>query len=145
MAIDDPKTTQNPLDGLLGYQLRRAWAAMSSDLTRSIEDLELTITEMSVLLLIEANPQITQSEVGRALSIQRANVVPLASTLSQRDLIDREAVDGRSHGLTLSAKGRALAREARRRIAEHEKRFLSRIPTADRTRLMRLLGALWSS
>jgi DNA-binding MarR family transcriptional regulator len=143
MAMDDTKSTANPLDGLLGYQVRRAWMAMSNDLTRALTDLDLTITEMAMLLYVEANPHVTQSEVGRALSIQRANVVPLTSTLCQRDLIRREAMDGRSQALTLSAKGRTVARDARRRVAEHEKRFLTRVPAAERARLTKLLNLLW--
>jgi DNA-binding MarR family transcriptional regulator len=141
----DSATTQNPLDGLLGYQLRRAWLAMSTDLNRALDGLDLTLTEMSVLLLIEANPQITQSEIGRALSMQRANVAPIVATLAERELITREALDGRGRGLTLTTKGRTLARDARRRIAEHDKRFMARIPASDRPRVMRLLNEIWSA
>lgn len=143
MPVADQKTASNPLKTLLGYQIRRAWAAMSADLSRAVQDLDLTLTEMSILLLIEANPQITQSEICRELSLHRANVAPLAAALSQRDLIEREAVDRRSHGLTLSPAGKALAREARRRIGEHEKKFLARIPTGERDALLHRINKLW--
>jgi DNA-binding MarR family transcriptional regulator len=143
MAIAEQKTAANPLKTLLGYQIRRAWAAMSSDLAQAVEDLDLTLTEMSILLLVEANPNITQSEICRELSLHRANVAPLAATLSQRDLIEREAVDRRSHGLTLSPLGKSLAREARRRIGEHEKKFLARIPAGEREALLHRINALW--
>jgi DNA-binding MarR family transcriptional regulator len=143
MPIADQKTAANPLKNLLGYQIRRAWAAMSSDLAQAVQDLDLTLTEMSILLLVEANPQITQSEICRELSLHRANVAPLAATLSQRDLIEREAVDRRSHGLTLSPTGKSLAREARRRIGEHEKKFLARIPAGEREALLHRIKALW--
>ena len=58
-------------------------------------------SEASVLLVIEANPNISQSEIGRMLEIAGANMAPLISRLQKRELIERQSVDGRSHGLEL--------------------------------------------
>jgi DNA-binding MarR family transcriptional regulator len=140
-----PRTAlSNPLDALLGYHLRRATLAMLADLSRRIGELDVTVAELSVLLLVAANPQVTQSEVGRVLSIQRANMTPLAGRLVQRGLIEREAVNGRSNGLRLTKAGEALVGELRARIADNEARFLARTPGRDRLRLIRDLKALWS-
>jgi len=138
-----PASLENPLEQLLGYQLRRASLVMLADLTRCVADLDLTVTEMSVLLLIEANPQITQSEIGRILAIQRANMTPLAARLVRRDLIEREAVDGRSNGLRVTPAGSAIIEKLRTRIEDNESRFLARVPPQARPQLMSLLNALW--
>jgi DNA-binding MarR family transcriptional regulator len=137
-------TVSNPLDELLGYHLRRATLALLADLSRGVADLDVTVTEMSVLLLIAANPQITQAEIGRLLSIQRANMTPLSGRLAQRGLIQREAMNGRSNGLSLTEAGAALVGKLRARIAENERRFLSRVSERDRVRLVGNLKALWS-
>ncbi len=113
----------DPLAGLIGYQLRRASVVMMADLAEALAPHGLRPGEVTALLTIAANPAITQSELGRHLGIKRANMAPLAATLAARGLIDRTPVDGRSHGLTLTAAGAALADRARAAVAVHEARF----------------------
>lgn len=123
---DDTATDfRNPLDLLNGYQLRRATTAMLADLMESLNGTGLRPSEASVLFLIEANPRITQSDIGRILGVQRANMVPLIARLDEDALIERVPVDGRSHGLRLTKAGRAKTRAVAARIAHHEKRFFA--------------------
>ena len=95
-----------------------------------------------MLLVIAANPGVTQSEIGRLLGIVSANMAPLAARLAERDLIVREAVDGRSQGLTLSETGRRVAQRARSIMEDLEADLLARIPKAERAAFMRVLHAL---
>jgi len=134
----------NPLDGLLGYQLRRASATILADLTRSIEDLAFKPTEASVLLLIGRNPGITQSEIGRILAIQRANMAPLTAMLADRDLVERTRTDGRSHGLMLTAAGDSMAKTLSDRIDAHEARFLPALSARERRGLINLVRLIWT-
>jgi DNA-binding MarR family transcriptional regulator len=133
----------NPLDALLGYQLHRAAATMMADLAHSIEGLALTRTEASVLLLIAHNPGVTQSEIGRILAIQRANMAPIAAMLTDRGLLKRKRADGRSQGLLLNRAGMALAAELASTIAAHESKFLPDISLSDRQMLVGLLRRVW--
>ncbi|HUM09075.1 MAG TPA: MarR family transcriptional regulator [Acidocella sp.] len=133
----------NPLDQLLGYQLRRASVAMLADLAESLAGVGLRVTEVSVLLVIETNPDITQSEIGRVLGIQRANMVPLTTQLERRELIHRASSSGRAQALRLTPAGAALARECRERIAAHEARFLTGLDEAQRTALIAQLRQIW--
>ncbi len=139
----DDRISVNPLDGLLGYQLRRASVAMLADLAESLAEIGLRVTEMSVLLVIATNPGITQSEIGRVLGIQRANMVPLASQLEQNSLIRRIASNGRAQALKLTPAGAALARDCRARIAAHEARFLTGLDAAQRTMLIEQIRLIW--
>ncbi len=113
----------DPLDSLLGYQLRRASTVMMADLASNLAEIALRPTEASILLLIDANPACTQSDIGRSLGIQRANMVPLMANLMKRGLVDRSPVDGRSQALSISETGAALVVEARVRMERHESRF----------------------
>ncbi|HQT47553.1 MAG TPA: MarR family transcriptional regulator [Acidocella sp.] len=135
----------NPLEQLLGYQLRRASQAMMSDLGAELADLELRVTEMSVLMVIGENPDITQSEIGRVLAIQRTNMVPLTTQLERRGLVRRGLTTGRAQALRLTPPGRALVRECRKRIAAHEARFLAELPKAQRAALMQQLRGVWQA
>ncbi len=103
MPAPEVTSPSNPLEQLLGYQLRRASQAMMADLGAELAELELRVTEMSVLLVIDENPDITQSEIGRVLAIQRANMVPLTTQLERRGLIRRGATIGRAQALRLNS------------------------------------------
>jgi DNA-binding MarR family transcriptional regulator len=133
----------NPLDNLVGYQLRRASQAMLDDLVDSIADLDLRPPSASVILLVAANPGITQSRIGQTLGIERANMAPMTAKLTRRGLLSRAKTDGRSHGLRLSEEGRRVTGKLRRRIAEHEDRFLRHISAPQRGALLTLLKSLW--
>lgn len=135
----------NPLDRLIGYQIRRASVAMMARLVRDLSELGLTPTEASVLLLVEANPGITQSEVGRVLNVKRANMAPLTAALDRRSLVQRRPVDGRSHGLELTPSGAALAAEALRSMETHDASIAASL-SGERERDLRLILAdLWES
>jgi DNA-binding MarR family transcriptional regulator len=134
----------NPLDSLLGYQLRRASAVMLADLAESLGDLGLRTTEASVILVIEANPGIIQSEVGKMLGIQRANMAPLAAHLTEQGWILRSRPDGRSQGLRLSEAGLDLAGKVRARISTHEARFACDLSPIEREELVKRLHRLWA-
>ncbi|HKX55834.1 MAG TPA: helix-turn-helix domain-containing protein, partial [Xanthomonadales bacterium] len=92
----------DPLENYPGYSLRRASAAAMARLARRFAKLDLRPTDASVLMVIDANPNITQSEISRMLDIASANMAPLVSRLADRGLVERLPVDGRSHGLALT-------------------------------------------
>ena len=110
----------NPLEGHLGYLLRRASSAAMAALARRLAALGLRPAEASILVLIEANPEITQSSIGRVLGVQRTNMAPLMAGLMARSLISREPIDRKSHGFQLTGNGRALASQVMEQMREHE-------------------------
>lgn len=134
----------DPLKDLPGYALRRASAAVMAKLARRLAAVGLRPSEASVLLVIDSNPGVTQSQIGRLLDIARANMAPLTARLAARELIVREAAGGRSHGLTLSAPGRRLTQKAQRIVAQLEAELMERIPAAQRAAFLRTLKALFT-
>lgn len=136
--------TIDPLRDLPGYLLRRASAALMARLAARLARLSLRPAEASVLLVIGANPGITQSEVGRMLDIASANMAPLAARLTDRQLIVRDRADGRSHDLKLSESGRRLMQRARRVMEVLEAEFLESIPPSQRATFLSALRTLAS-
>ena len=134
----------NPLNHLLGYRLRRASTASMAVLGSWLGDAGLKIGEASVLLLINANPGITQSDIGRELGIHRANMAPMIAMLDRQGLVEREQVDGRSQGLRTSESGRELAERARRIMELHDAEMLAGAPEETRELLRAALGSIWS-
>lgn len=132
----------DPLEDLLGYWLRRASGVMMADLGVSLAQAELRPTEATILILIRANPGLTQSDIGRVLGIARANMAPLMGGLLKRGFIQKARVDGRSHALTLTEDGMAKVDAAQAIIHAHEARFQSRLDGAILPSMIAALRAL---
>ena len=132
----------DPLENRLGYQLRRASAVMMADLGHSLAPLNLTPAEATILILIGVNPGCTQSDVGRSLGINRANMVPLIAALLKQGMIEKAPVDGRSQALTLTNAGRAQVEAAQRIIDKHEARFRALLNSSNREALIPALRAI---
>jgi DNA-binding MarR family transcriptional regulator len=134
---------KDPLAELPGYVLRRASAAALAELNQLLQPLKLRHADVAFLLLIDGSPGISQSEAGRILNIQRANMVPFVSRLEKRGLLDRTKVDGRSQALRLTAAGRAMLAKARRVIGSFEASLMNRVPEKMRSMVLPILMALW--
>jgi len=132
---------RDPLPNFPGYALRRAANATAAELAARLGEVGLRQSDVSVLMLIEANPGVTASAIGRQLDIQRANMVPLLKRLE--GLVDRAPIDGKSQGLALTAEGTARLGEARAIVEAFEAGLLQRVPAEHRAHLLPALEALW--
>ena len=133
----------DPLVAYPGYSLRRAANATAAELSALLAEIDLRQADASLLLLVEANPQATGSALGRQLDIQRANMVPLLKRLEDGGLIERQPIDGKSQGLSLTDSGREKTAQARAIIETFEQGLLDRVPAAHRAHLLPALEALW--
>jgi hypothetical protein len=132
----------NAFDHLLGYQLRRTTSVLMADFARVLADFEMRPAEVTTLMVIAGNPDCSQSEIGEALAIKRANMVPIIARLIERGLVARTRVDGRSLALRVTPLGQEQADEALRRIAVHEARFKALLQPDELETVLRALPAL---
>jgi DNA-binding MarR family transcriptional regulator len=112
------------LDGQVGFALRLAQVAVFNDLISALKACDLRVTDFSVLLLIGANPGISQQAIGEALRIQRPNLVSIIDALQQKDLVRRETVpqDRRSYALSLTGAGTKLLTRAKAAHQRHTRK-----------------------
>jgi DNA-binding MarR family transcriptional regulator len=129
------------LPNLVGYVLRRAQLAAFQDFWRAFEAYDVRPAQYAVLIIIERNPGLRQSQISAALNIKRANLVALLDSLERRGLAKRVpvATDRRSYALHLTEDGAALLRKLAELSAAHEARVSARIGEAGRRELLRLL------
>lgn len=127
MAEDLPSNMHNPVGRHLGYMLRRASSVVMAGLGSSLARIDLRPVEATILSLIATNPGCTQSDLGRMLSIQRANMVPLITGLVARGYICKTPADGRSHALNLTAEGVAKCQEAEAVMDGYETSFAAKL------------------
>ena len=133
----------DPLIRFPGYALRRAANATAAELSARLAALDLRQSDASMLMLVASNPGATSSALGRALGIERANMVPLLKRLEEAGLIGREAIDGKSQGLRLTPAGLRRLSEARKIIEAFEAELLARVPAEHRDHLLPALNAIW--
>jgi DNA-binding MarR family transcriptional regulator len=122
-ARRNPDELVDPLEGLLGYQLRRAALATMTALDAAYALLGLKLTEAVILRFVGANPGCNQAAISRALGVTRTNMVPFVGSLVEAGLVEREASDGRTHALFLTAAGEAMDRRLAQIAAEQDAQF----------------------
>ncbi|MBA4089208.1 MULTISPECIES: MarR family winged helix-turn-helix transcriptional regulator [Sphingomonadaceae] len=133
----------DPLAHLPGYALRRAAHVMMDDLSTRLQAIDLKLSEASVLLLIDGRDDITSSEIGRVLDIQRANMVPLLNRLDAQRLIRRRPLDRKSMAIMLTEEGQERLVRAKAITEAFEADLLARIPRQHRDHFVPALNALW--
>lgn len=132
------------LPDLIGFMLRRAQIAVFQEIFRLFSEVDIRPAQFSVLVVIEKNPGLTQSQVSAALGIKRTNFVALLDSLESRGLAERQAAAGdrRSHALHLTERGKAVMRRLRQLVDIQESRLVDRIGESGRRQLIDLLHRL---
>ena len=129
------------LPGLLGYRLRLAQQAVFRDFGESVSD--LPPGRVGILLIIDANPRVTQTRLAQAVGLDRSTLVGVLDALEARGLVERRrGKDRRTNGLLLTRAGRARVTELKRRIRVHERRVAARLTAEEKTQLLALLSKL---
>jgi DNA-binding MarR family transcriptional regulator len=129
------------LPGLLGYQLRLAQHAIFDDFADAMGELEVSPGLFGMLVIIEANPGLKQTELAHAARLDRSSLVPALDKLEARRLVARRssAEDRRVNGLWLTREGSALLKKLKRRVARHEQRLARDLSADERATLVALL------
>ena len=133
------------MQGLVGYNIRRAELFMRQAFDRSVGESGLRPSEFSILVLVDSNALVTQTDLGHALNIRRPNMVVLTEGLEHRGLVVRaeHEHDRRMQTLQLTVKGKALLREALRRLREGEREAYACWSERERAQVVALLRRLY--
>ncbi len=145
ISASDDELSYGLLPKLVGFQLRMAQIAMFRDFANGLSEFDITPGLFGVLVVIEANPDLKQSDLARAVRLDRSTVVTIVDNLERRQLVVRRAsdTDRRSNALQLTAGGQKLLRTLKRRVAEHEKRLVAGLTAEERTTLVTLLAKVF--
>ncbi len=115
------------LSDYFGYQLRQAQTASFRDLALPFRKLGISPGEFSLLTIVQANPEIRQTDLIRIYRLDKSTMSVAVNRLVERGLISRKKLpkDRRFHGLTLTRAGRQLLTTATGVVEEQEKRMAS--------------------
>ncbi|CAA9443063.1 MAG: Transcriptional regulator, MarR family [uncultured Ramlibacter sp.] len=133
------------LEGLLGYNARRAALAVIEVFLERMAVYRLRPVDFSVLSLIVHNPGITSRQLCTSLGILPPNLVGLIGALEKRELVERRPHprDGRATGLHPTAACQKLMRQAERTAAELEADVAGRLSPGEVKTLLRLLRKVY--
>ncbi len=144
-AADEVQVDLGPLTDGIGYMLRRAQLASFKNFQQVFGPVGITPAQYSVLLIIELNPGLRQTQVSDALGIKRANFVGLIDVLEKRGLAQRiPAVDRRSYALHLTEQGRKFLKPLRELNDAHEAQLAAALGKDGRAALVSALTAIAS-
>lgn len=132
------------LDELLGYALRRAQVAMFLAFHNATRGNDITPPRFTALVVIGANPGISQTTLGNLLGIARSGAMMLTDWTEGRGLAERRRRpdDGRAWGLHLTLRGERLVRRMKRQVAAEDRRHAAILGAHERKELLRLLNKL---
>lgn len=134
------------LDGLLGYNARRAALSVIEVFLQRMAPYKLRPVDFSVLSLVVHNPGITSAQLCATLGILPPNLVSLVGALEKRGLIDRipHPRDGRANGLHPTPAGLKMMRQAEGTAAELEAEAARGLTANELQTLIRLLRKVYS-
>ena len=119
----------------LGYFIRRlqVWVFLAP--------VDIRPAQYTVLVVIAANPGLSQSDLADRLGIERARLVRVLDKLEKRGLTRRLASpsDRRSHALRLTPAGQKTLKRAAMLAAMHEAKLIERLGPEQRKSMLTLL------
>lgn len=130
------------LRGLVGYNMKRSYITIQTDMLKVLGEFGLRLTAFSALVLIVDNPDMTQSQLAAALSIERSGVVLLVDDLENRDLISRNKVPGdrRTYALRATLAGMQFRDRVIAKVQAHEDRLFHKLTDDQKATLVELLN-----
>jgi len=121
-------TRQELLARCACFDMRKTTRAVSRLYDDCLRPLGLNITQYSLLRVIESEPQITVSTLGRYMVMDRTSVTRALLPLERDGLVRSDAgSDKRTRIVSLTKKGANLLANARRRWENAQKIFLELI------------------
>ena len=130
------------LDSLFGFRLRLAQVTLFHHFRDALKEFAITPGQAGLLILIRDNPGVSQSDLARAVRVERATLGQTIEGLVARRLVERRrnAHDRRAYALHLSADGEAFMAHLLPAIEAHEAAVSANLTPAEFARLRILLG-----
>jgi DNA-binding MarR family transcriptional regulator len=129
----------------LGHLLNKVAHEVGQQVDASLAPLGIRVKHYIILLLLtQVDSALPQKEIGCRLRIDRNTMVSLIDDLEALELVtrSRDPNDRRSYAISITEKGRELAPQAGRAVAEADARFVEALSSDELEQLARLLSKL---
>lgn len=140
---------RKPLDlssmwSMSGFRVRMLDVRMMRTVSEQLARIGLSPASVTVLLVLEANPDLSLGRLADALLVQRPNMTKLVNRLVAKKLVRREAAlgDRRQVALGLTEAGRKLSVKARGVLSDHDEASLAILKPAERKQFLHLVARM---
>jgi len=142
-----PGLRYDVLADLVGYALRRAQVVMYGAFDRATRGFDITPPRFTALVIVGANPGISQSALGAALGIARSGAMMLVDWMVERGMVERRRRPGdrRAWGLHLTGRGERLVDKMKRRVLAEDRQQAGVLEGREKKALIGLLGRIAAS
>jgi DNA-binding MarR family transcriptional regulator len=136
-----PRVHLGVLESLIGFRLRMAQLAVYEDFLSDAPGPRLTPGNAGIIILIEANPEMTQQQLCEAIHIDKSTFAITLNRLAERGLVRRvrSRKDRRQNMLRLTRKGQTVHAAILEHVERHERRVFGRLTATEQKKLMTLL------
>jgi DNA-binding MarR family transcriptional regulator len=126
------------------FQLAKAYQLGNRFLTQKVSELNLTSVQAMILGFLNQEDQVTSSELGKRAELDSATLTGILDRLETAGFIERRGNpdDRRSIRIHLTKKGKTMAREAARVIAEANTDFLQILNENQKRDLLNIIEKL---
>ena len=124
-AVPRPGEGKRGPQGHLGYLVRQAYSSVRAAMERALADLDVTPPQFAVLTMIASYPGLSGADLARLTFLTPQTINVIVRNLEKAGAIEKSAhaLHGRILQLTATARGQALLKRCRARVAELEKRI----------------------
>lgn len=143
-AVPAPGEGQRGPKGHLGYLLRQAQASVRGAMDRTLSDLGVTSPQFAVLTMIVAYPGVSGADLARLTYLTPQTINVIVGNLERDGAIEKSAhaTHGRILRLHATAKGQALLKRCRSRIADIESEIAALLGKDEERIIRRWLSAV---
>lgn len=129
------------LASLFGFRLRLAQVRLFQHFRETLQEFDITPGQAGLLILVRDNPGISQSDLARAMQVERATLGQTIEGLLKRKLVLRRRNDSdrRAYALGLSEAGVDFVARLIPAIRKHEAEISGRLTASEFEELSRLL------
>jgi DNA-binding MarR family transcriptional regulator len=134
---------EGALAGIVGYRLAQATVSTNQVFSAVMaQNFELRQVEFTVLALIQANPELTASDLAKALAVTPPNITMWLDRLEGRGLVERvrSTADRRAQHVRATESGAAAAQRAAALLVDAEREALAVLSAAEQAILVELLN-----
>ena len=132
------------LSDAVGFYLRTAHEAAFRAFLKRVGDSNTPPWRMAILVLIDANPGLTQVALARATRRDTSSLTPALDDLCERGLVSRirQVNDRRSYALKLTPLGKKAMRQLKASAEAHERELDRLVGREQRTQFIQTLKRL---
>jgi DNA-binding MarR family transcriptional regulator len=136
--------TAHPLEGHLGYWLRRVSNAVSGEFARALQARQTSVAEWVFLRLLYDRKQATPGQLARELEMTRGAITKIIDKLQAKGWLNSriDPTDNRVQLLALTGAGRRIVPSLARIADRNDKQFFDALTPAERQTLRHLLQTI---